>query len=116
MEISAITQANVGLQRSQAPVDDVQNKRQKQQDKVASSENIESKKVQAEELLDKIKALSEDGAYSVRFEFNETVKQFVVRVVDPENDEVIRQLPPEEILGMKAFMREFRGQLVDSES
>ncbi|TKB10258.1 flagellar protein FlaG [Desulforhopalus sp. IMCC35007] len=72
------------------------------------------KSVQAEEILGKIKALTEDGLYSVRFESNQEFDSLVVKVVDNETDEVIRQVPAEEVLGMKASLEEYRGQLVNT--
>lgn len=73
-----------------------------------------SQSIQPEELLSQIKALTEDGLYSVRFESNQEYDALVVKVVDSTTDEVIRQVPAEEILGMKASLEELRGQLVDT--
>lgn len=70
--------------------------------------------IQPEELLSKIKSLTEDGLYSVRFENNREFNELVVKVVDSETDEVIRQVPAEEILGVKAHLAELRGQIVDT--
>ena len=75
----------------------------------------EEKKVSASEILDKIKQVSHDGLYSVRFEKNDAQDEFVVQVVDRETDEVIRQIPPEEILGVRAKLLEFTGNIVSSE-
>ncbi|MBA2882664.1 flagellar protein FlaG [Desulfosalsimonas propionicica] len=64
-------------------------------------------KVAPEEILDKIKEISEDGLYSVRFEKNDEIDQLVVKLVDRQTDEVIRQIPPEAILGVKANLQEY---------
>lgn len=69
-----------------------------------------------EEVLDKIKGLAEDGVYSVRFEEDESTRQFVVRIVNRDSGEVIRQLPPEELLGLKKTLADLRGNLVDTQS
>ncbi len=76
--------------------------------------SADAKNVQAEELLSKIKALTEDGLYSVRFENDERSKELVVKIVDTETQEVIRQVPAEELLGMKAALAELRGNIVDT--
>ncbi len=55
--------------------------------------------VQPEEILTKIKSLTENGSYSIRFENNQEFDQLVVKIVDTETDEVIRQIPAEEVLG-----------------
>lgn len=69
--------------------------------------------VASEELLENIKALTEDGLYSVRFEANDKTGDLKVRVVDQESGEVIREIPPEELLGVAAKLDEYRGMLVD---
>lgn len=79
------------------------------------SEQVKQKQVQPEELLSQIKALTEDGLYSVRFENDERTHQMVVKIVDRENDEVIRQVPAEELLALKAALGDLRGNIVDTE-
>lgn len=78
--------------------------------------STDANSVQAEEILNKIKSLSEDGQYSVRFESDQEFDELVVKVVDNETDEVIRQVPAEEVLGMKASLADFRGNLVNTET
>lgn len=75
--------------------------------------STENKSVPAEELLTQIKALTENGLYSVRFENDERSKQLIVKVVDSETQEVIRQVPAEEVLGVNAALAELQGNLVD---
>ena len=71
------------------------------------------KNVQPEELLTQIKSLTEDGLYSVRFEKSREFDELVVKIVDTDTDEVIRQVPAEELLGVRASLAELRGQIVD---
>lgn len=78
----------------------------------AQSSQVESKQIQPEELLSQIKALTEDGLYSVRFENND-VGKLVVKVVDQDSDEVIRQIPPEELLQLTQRLNDLRGNIVD---
>jgi flagellar protein FlaG len=70
--------------------------------------------VQSEEILDQIKALTEDGSYSVRFEMEAKTNKMVVRLVDIESGETIRQIPPEEIIDLTEVLHELRGSLVDT--
>jgi flagellar protein FlaG len=70
--------------------------------------------VQPEEILTQIKALTENGQYSVRFENNQEFNELVVKVVDTETDEVIRQIPAEEVLGVRATLDELSGKIVDT--
>jgi len=74
----------------------------------------ESATVQPEEILNQIKALTENGLYSVRFENNAEYDELIVKVVDTKTDEVIRQVPAEEVLGVKASLAELRGKIVNT--
>ena len=52
---------------------------------------------------------------NVRLVFNvdEDTKEIVVKVVDPKTDEVIRQIPPEELLEIRKKLDEIVGILFD---
>lgn len=49
---------------------------------------------------------------SVRFSIDEETKQRVVRVVDLETDEVIRQIPSEEVLAIAKAFDKLQGLLI----
>ncbi len=66
--------------------------------------------------MTQIKSLTEDGVYSVRFENDERSHGMVVKIVDRENDEVIRQIPPEELLELTQRLNDLRGNIVDTQS
>jgi len=72
--------------------------------------------VAPEELLQQIKGLTEDGVYSVRFERDETLNDLVVKIVNRETDEVIRQVPAEELLKLRATLEDMRGNIVNTQS
>ncbi len=74
------------------------------------------KTTQAEELLDKIKALQDDGRFSVRFEQNKEIGDTVVKVWDIEKDELIRQFPAEELIDFKSGFRDLIGNIVNTTS
>ncbi len=95
--------------------DQVSESRKKAEDLV-QSEQVEKEQVQPEELLKQIKALTENGLYSVRFENDERTEGLVVKIVDRETDEVIRQVPAEELLELKATLEDLRGNIVDIQS
>ncbi len=76
--------------------------------------SAEESKAPPEELLSQIKALTREGLYSVRFEKDRKSEEFVVKVVDQDTDEVIRQIPPEELVNLSRHLRELRGSIVDT--
>ncbi len=117
MQVETIGSATVSPPRVNEPVQQVERQRQEieQQPQTDSSEQS---KVQSEELLNQIKALTEDGVYSVRFEQDEDVQELVVKIVDNETEEVIRQIPPEELLNLTKTLQEmgFSGNIVNTAS
>lgn len=116
MKVEAINIAGSSSQRMPKATEKVDEAR-KAKDEVVQEQRPESKQLAPEELLQQIKSLTEDGVYSVRFENDErTVGGLVVKIVDRENDEVIRQVPVEEILELKADLDDLRGNLVNTQS
>lgn len=85
----------------------------KKADDLVQSEQVEKKQIQPEELLKQIKAMTDDGLYSVRFENDNDAGELVVKIVDRETDEVIRQIPPEDLLKLTQRLQDLRGNLVD---
>lgn len=55
------------------------------------------------------------SGYNKKFEFSihEKTKQIMVKVLDADTDEVIREIPPEKILDMVAKLVEMAGIMVD---
>ena len=67
--------------------------------------------VSPSEILERIREVSQDGYYSVRFEKNMEFDKIVVKIVDRYTDEVIRELPPEDILRVQAKLTEYSGNI-----
>lgn len=76
----------------------------------------DTKKVASEEILSKIKELTDDGIYSVRFERNEEHHGLVAQVIDRESGEVIRQIPAEELLELTKRLEDLRGMIINTKS
>lgn len=91
-------------------------RKQAEAEPIAAPDATAADKVQSEELLDKIKALTENGTYNVRFEMNNDLNRLVISLIDSETDEVVRQIPPKEILALAEYIREITGNLVDTTS
>lgn len=93
--------------------DDIDRERKGKEVATPVEPQSKSTKVQPEEILDQIKALTEDGSYSVRFEQDSKNHKMVVRLVDVESGETIRQIPPEELINLTKTLQELRGNVVD---
>ncbi len=113
MNIEAINASTLGPPRVNEPTQEVQRKREETEAKPQQSASDQTK-VQAEELISEIKALTEDGLYSVRFEKNDDVQGLIVKIVDQETDEVVRQIPSEELVNLNKHLRELQGNIVNT--
>jgi len=115
MRVDAANIAGNTLQKmSQAP-EQLDTQRKQQQENPEPQGEQSADQVQPEELLSQIKSLTEDGLYSVRFENDDEAQEMVVKVVDPKTDEVIRQIPPEELLNLTQRLNDLRGNIVNTE-
>ncbi len=114
MNVEAIKVQNTSQFQLRDALDKVSEARKKKED-VVESETVENKQIQPEELLSQIKSLTQDGLYSVHFETDERTDGLVVKIVDRENDEIIRQVPAEELLDLKAVLDDLRGNIISTE-
>jgi flagellar protein FlaG len=54
--------------------------------------------------------------YSIRFSIDDKLKEIVVKIVDTKTDEVIRQIPPDEVLRLRAHLKEMVGILLEEKT
>lgn len=114
MNIEVISAANLSPPRINEPSQQVERKRQESREQAQSAP--QSSKTPPEELLNQIKSITEDGLYSVRFERDSGSEDLVVKIVDSETNEIIRQIPPEELLNLTKHLKELSGNLVNTVS
>ncbi|MCK9444123.1 MAG: flagellar protein FlaG [Tissierellaceae bacterium] len=77
---------------------------------------IEEKRITEEDAINLIEKANKDFVvYDRRFEFSihDATRQIMVKIIDVNTDEVIRELPPEKILDMVAALWEVAGIIVD---
>ncbi len=114
MNIDAIAGAASANTKSSLAAEQVDRGRAEKKEAPENFVSAESaKKVQPEELLSHIKAITENGTYAVQFENNKN-EELVIKVIDRETDEVIRQIPPEELQELTKMMNELTGNLVNT--
>lgn len=53
---------------------------------------------------------------SLKFERHDKLDRTMVKVIDQETDEIIKEIPPEEFLDMISSMLEFAGILIDEKA
>lgn len=115
MNIESVTSAGAQLQPRPSAAEKVDEQRKGAKDKVAADTKKDEAKLAKEEILETIKALTEDGMYSVRFEKHRASNNLVIKLVD-EQGEVIRQIPAEEVLSIAQRLQELRGNVIRTES
>lgn len=93
-------------------VDDARDKQQSSPEDLAAT-STEKKDIQSEELLNVIKGITDNGLYSLKFENNDN-DDLIVKVIDRETDEVIREIPPEELQQLTKKLQKLQGNLVDT--
>lgn len=102
--------------RSMLAAENIDEKRraQKSGSFTAPEPEVEKQEVAPEEVLDKIQSLTENGSYSVRFEMNDNSNDMIIKVVDQNSGETIRQHPAEEVLNMKKNLTDLRGNIINT--
>lgn len=115
MNVDTISNPGLSIPQQTKPAEQVDNSR-KTKNSVANLDQAssENQKVQPEELLDQIKSITQDGAYSVRFERSDEIADVVVKIFDNQTQEVVRQIPAEQLLNFKASFEELVGNLVNT--
>lgn len=115
MNIEAIKVASISTRPMDKAAERIDSVR-KEKEVVAQEPQVENSQVAPEELLQQINKVTEDGLYSIRFERDERANELVVKIVDRETDEMIRQVPAEELLALGAILDDLRGNIVDTKS
>ncbi|PHR29414.1 MAG: flagellar biosynthesis protein FlaG [Desulfotalea sp.] len=116
MNVDMISNPGAAVQQPLKPAEQIDAARKNKDSLTAEPEVAnENPKIQPEELINQIKSVTQEGLYSVRFEQDAESAQLIVKIFDNETQEVIRQIPAEELLNFKATFAELVGNLVDIE-
>ena len=111
----------------------VQNKQRNRQKKLSAAEQgseTQRPKETAENLLKKIQSYSKEEVEQylnklfksnllfnrkLKLSVNRELNQVIVKVIDRSTDEVVREIPPEEIQRLEAKLKEAIGLLIDEQ-
>ncbi|KIH75708.1 flagellar protein FlaG [Geoalkalibacter ferrihydriticus] len=119
MKVEAVAAQQLFHQNpGQASVDPQANENRQVAAAAAETKPVEKKaepQVDSVELLNRIKELTDDGAYSVRFEKNKDLNDVVVKLVDSKTGDVIRQIPAEELLGLNKQLKDLRAVMISKQ-
>jgi flagellar protein FlaG len=67
-------------------------------------------------IVDKLSQQFRSRNTSLNFSIDDATQSLVVKVIDSDSEKVIRQIPPEEILAIRARIQELLGALIDKEA
>ena len=80
----------------------------------AQSGSVDAEKLQA--VVEKMNELMQNTNRSVKFSVDDSTERVVVKVLDLETDEVIRQIPSEETLKFSEFLEGMVGIIFDQKA
>jgi flagellar protein FlaG len=81
-----------------------------------AQKSLQKEMLSAEEVkqdLDAINAQLETMNRSLQFSINEKLKDIVVKIVDTKTGEIIRQIPPDEVLRLREHFKEMVGLILE---
>lgn len=87
----------------------------KEEEKVASSDDIKKQDVDTQEAMDKIVSSAKIFNKEIQLELERDLGIMVVKVIDGKTNEVIRQIPSEEMVELSKNARDLKGLLIDKE-
>ena len=71
------------------------------------------KQAKIESMVEVLNDFLEPVNTSIKFVLHDKLDRYYVKVIDSKTDEVVREIPPEQMLDMYAAMAEFMGLIVD---
>lgn len=73
----------------------------------------EFNKGQAEQAIEKLNKTMETYNTELRFKLHEKSGEYIVKIINPKDQSVIREIPPERVLNMVAYFKKVLGLVVD---
>lgn len=81
-----------------------------------AEQNPEEQRPRIDQAVERLNRLADIFATALRFSVHEATRTIMVRVVDTRTGEVIREIPPQQILDAVAKMQELLGLLFDEKA
>lgn len=115
MEVSAITNIQIKSKIQEKTVEFPEG-RIKVKPEGASDINEQVKKTQ-EEIIQNIEEMLKffEQNTSVKFQYDKSINKIIIQVINGGNNEIIKQIPPEEMVRFLKAFNEIIGLLIDKE-
>lgn len=79
----------------------------------SEGDNRELTKDQIQQAINKMNKTMETYNTELRFQFHEKSGEYIVKLINTQDDSVVREIPPERVLNMVAYFKEMLGIVVD---
>jgi flagellar protein FlaG len=83
--------------------------RQKESDKDLNNQSIKSASPNYEQLAEKLKSILNENDMTLEFRLDQDTNEMILKIIDSDTQEVIRQLPPELTLKIAKFVANMLG-------
>jgi len=100
---------------SELPKAEAQKAEDKQQKVFNAEDYKKDEHIDIKEAMDKIQEAAILFNRKIRLEVEEDLNMVIVKVVDSETNEVIRQIPPKELVELSRNAKDLKGLLIDKE-
>ncbi len=78
-----------------------------------SAEEAAKLKAEMRQIVDELARMARSFNRRLEFSINEDINQVIVKIVDQDSGEVVKQIPPEDVVRVHARIREAIGLLFD---
>lgn len=78
-----------------------------------SAEEAAKLKAEMRQIVDELAKMARSFNRRLEFSINEDINQVIVKIVDQDSGEVVKQIPPEDVVKVHARIREAIGLLFD---
>ena len=84
--------------------------------RAAPNSRLESpKQVDVDKAVEQLQNYAAQHNISLRFSVHKATGQMIIKVIDAKTNKVVREIPPEKILNLKAYLEQIAGHLLSTE-
>ena len=88
----------------------------KEEEKVVNSEDLKKQEnIDISEAMERVAGTAKLFNRKIQLEVESDINMVIVKIIDSETNEVIRQVPPEELVRLSRNAKDLKGLLIDKE-
>jgi len=119
--INGIIEKRAGLEilpvaETRARINNKAEKAAKEEEKVVNNEDLKKQEnIDISEAMERVASTAKLFNRKIQLRVDEESNMVIVKIIDKETNEVIRQVPPEELVKLSRNARDLKGLLIDKE-